>query len=209
MDSQDYLDQISAGVRPAGPKSGLMKIISSKYFKWGAIALAVLIVIIIFGSILGNKPSMKNKLFSFNLHLAGDIEMIDTYQPSVKSSKLRSISASLRGIFSNTYSQLDAYVAQVFAIDDKVIEKSKELQDLIEEADLYKAELDNDLFAAKINGLLDRTYAHKMALEIYSILSEENGIIKTADDANLKSILDSNQASLENLYNEFNNFSET
>ncbi|MBR3252794.1 hypothetical protein IKF84_01850 [Candidatus Saccharibacteria bacterium] len=209
MDSQDYLDQISAGVRPAGPKTGLMKIISSKYFKWGMIALAVLIVIIIFGSILGNKPSMKNKCFSFNLHLAGDIEMIDTYQPSVKSSKLRSLSASLRGILSNTYSQLDAYIAQVFAIDDKVIEKSKELQNSMNDAALYKAELNNDLFAAKINGLLDRTYAHKMALEIYSIMSEETGIINTADDANLKSILSSNQDSLENLYSEFSNFSET
>ena len=209
MDSQDYLDQISAGVRPAGPKTGLMKIISSKYFKWGMVALAALIVMIIFGSILGNKPSVKNKCFSFNLHLATDIEMIDTYQPAVKSSKLRSLSASLKGILSNTYSQLDAYITQAYAIDDKVIEKSKELQNLIEEADLYKADLNEDLFAAKINGLLDRTYPHKMALEIYNIISEENGIVKIADDASLKALLESNQTSLENLYNELNNFSET
>ena len=208
MDSQDYLDQISAGVKPASPNGSLMKIISSKYFKWGMIALAVLIVIIIFGSILGNKPSIKNKCFSFSLHLAGDIEMIDTYQPSVKSSKLRSLSASLKGILSNTYSQLDAYIAQAYAIDEKVIEKSTELQNLIAEADLYKADLNNDLFAAKINGLLDRIYAHKMALEIYSILSEETGIINSADNADLKSMLSSNQNSLENLYNELNNFSE-
>ena len=102
MDSQDYLDQISAGARPAKAKTGLMGIISSKYFKWGMVALAALIVMIIFGSILGNKPSAKNKCFAFNLHLATDIEMIDTYQPAVKSSKLRSLSASLKGIISRS-----------------------------------------------------------------------------------------------------------
>ena len=210
MDSQDYLDQISAGVRPGKSNTGLMKIITSKYFKWGMIALAVLVVVIVFVSILNNKPSIKNKCYSLNFHLENDLQLIDDYQPFVKSSRLRSLSASLKQVFSNTSSQLSAYIEQVFGASDEKRQKEpdKELVSLEEEADMNRAELDEDLFAAKINGLLDRTYAHKMALEIYSVLNEEDTIINTAEDEDLKSLLSDNQDSLNNLYNEFNDFSE-
>ena len=205
MDSQDYLNQISAEARPAKNNTGLMKIITSKYFMWGMIALAALIVMMIFGSIMGSnkKPSLEVECYTLNLHLSSDVELIDTYQPNVKSSKLRSLSASLKGIFSNTSSQLTNYMEQAFKIDEK------KLANYAEEAELNKEALNEDLFAAKINGLLDRTYAHKMALEIYTIISDETGIIDTTKDDDLKSILKNSQTSLENLYNEFSNFSET
>ena len=207
MDSQDYLNQIAATSKPVMPKTGLAGILSSKYFKWGMIALAVLIVIIIFGAILGSdkKPSVGDKCYALNLRLTSDVEMIDTYQPSVKSSKLRSISASLKGILSNTSSQLTTYITEVLGIKDN----DKKMEPLVEEAELNKEALNEDLFAAKINGLLDRTYAHKMAFEIYTIMSDEAGIINATNDEDLKSLLEASSTSLDNLYNEFNDFSET
>ena len=112
MDSQDYLNQISAEARPAKNNTGLMKIVTSKYFMWGMIALAALIVMMIFGSIMGSnkKPGLEVECYTLNLHLSSNVELIDTYQPNVKSSKLRSLSASLKGVFSNTSSQLTNYM---------------------------------------------------------------------------------------------------
>ena len=207
MDSQDYLNQIAATSKPVAPKIGFAGIVSSKYFKWGIIAFVVLIAIIIFGSMLGGnkKPSVGEKCYALNLRLTSDVEMIDTYQPSVKSSKLRSISATLKGIFSNTSSQLTTYITQVLGIN----ENDKSMANLEEEAELNKEALNEDLFAAKINGVLDRTYAHKMAFEIYSIMSDQAGIVNATNDEDLKSLLDASYTSLDNLYNEFNDFSET
>ena len=205
MDSQDYLNQISATSKPVMPKSGLAGILSSKYFKWGVIAFVALVVLIIFGSVLGSnkKPSINDKCYELNVHLLNNVDLVDTYQPSIKSSKLRSISASLKGIFSNTSSQLTAYITQAYGMDDKKMTKVEE------ELELSKDELDQELFAAKINGVLDRTYAHQMAFEIYSIMSDEKGIIDTTNDEDLKSLLEASHTSLDNLYNEFNDFSET
>lgn len=207
MDSQDYLNQIAATSKPVAPKTGFAGIVSSKYFKWGIIAFVVLIAIIIFGSMLGGnkKPSVGEKCYALNLRLTSNVEMIDTYQPSVKSSKLRSISATLKGIFSNTSSQLTTYITQVLGIN----ENDKSMANLEEEAELNKEALNEDLFAAKINGVLDRTYAHKMAFEIYSIMSDQAGIVNATNDEDLKSLLDASYTSLDNLYNEFNDFSET
>ena len=67
----------------------------------------------------------------------------------------------------------------------------------------------NELFEAKINGLLDRVFAHKMALEIYSVMSDEAGIANSSSDEALKSVLSSSYDSLNNLYPKFNDFSET
>ena len=67
----------------------------------------------------------------------------------------------------------------------------------------------NELFEAKINGLLDRVFAHKMALEIFSVMSDEAGIINASSDEALKNLLTTSYDSLNNLYTQFNDFSET
>lgn len=206
MDSQDYLDQISRSARPVKPSgNGLMGILTSKYFKWGMIALAALIVIMIFGSILGvKKPGVEDHCIALKLRLDNTIELMNEFQPSIKSSKLRSLSASLRGIFTNTSSQMTNAMIRIYEFEEGDIS-----EDVIAEADTTKDGLYNDLFEAKINGLLDRVYAHKMALEIYNAMSDESNIIETANDEDLKSILTSSRDSLNNLYNQFNDFSET
>ena len=98
MDSQDYLDQISRSARPVKPaKKGVGGFFSSKWFKWGLVALVVLVVVIIFGSILGNRTTLEERCTTLKLKMDGTAEVISEYQPFVKSSLLRSISASLKG----------------------------------------------------------------------------------------------------------------
>ena len=80
---------------------------------------------------------------------------------------------------------------------------------LVSQANTEKDELESDLFNAKISGTLDRIFAHKMAYEITLIYSEEQAIYNIASNATLKRTLESSMNSLDNLYVNFNEFSET
>ena len=65
-----------------------------------------------------------------------------------------------------------------------------------------------DLFEAKINGNLDRIYAHKMSYEVSVIMNDETKLYNGSNDDALKAILSTSYTSLENLYNSISNFSE-
>ena len=80
---------------------------------------------------------------------------------------------------------------------------------VVETADSEKEELKNELFEAKINGILDRIYAHKMAYEIKTIMAEESKLDSATKNETLKDLLNTSYTSLENLYDIFNDFSET
>ena len=205
MDSQDYLDQITAASRPVKPpKKGLQGILSSKYLKWGGIVVALFLVILLFGSMLSGKPSIEEECIELKLHLDGTTELITDFQPDVKSLSLRSLSSSLKGLFSNVSSQINSYLIKAYDFDDKHIKETT-----MQEAEDNKNRLGNELFDAKINGLLDRVYAHKMALEISAVVSDEKYIADVVEDGELKAFLATSQDSLNNLYTQFNDFSET
>lgn len=211
MDSQEYLNQISAKSAPVkgGPnmenKVGIAGIIRSKYFMFGAIALGLFILMAIIGVVLGsNKDDLKTKVEKLKLHIDGTSAVIESYQPNVKSSILRSQSASFGTLLSNTNSQLSKY------IEEKYSEKANKIsKNLVEEARTNQDALDAELFEAKINGNLDRVYAHKMAYEISLLTTEEASIIRATKDETLSEILSQSYDSLEKLYDGFNDFSET
>ena len=101
MDGQDYLNQISASVRPE--KKSKMSFMNSTIFKVAAVAVVVFILIAIVGGILGGgKEGAKDQAISLKLNLDSTLEVIAEFQPSVKSSDLRSSSASLYSVLSNT-----------------------------------------------------------------------------------------------------------
>ena len=198
MDRQDYLDQISGANFPV-KKSKFSTIVSSKFFIVGAIGVVGLILLFVIGNLInGGKMSEKEKLESLILHIQNTSELIKEYQPNVKSSELRSYSSSFASVLSNTNTDLVAYTT--FDIE-KVKEK------IIEEAQTAVDGLNAELFDAKINGILDRIYAHKMAYEISIIVNDETQISKSAKDETLKQVLDKSQRSLETLYSKFNDFS--
>ena len=203
MDGQEYLNQISASSKPLKPaKGGFWR---SKFFMLGMGALGALIVIIIIGAILGsNKGGEKNLSSALLLHLNNTAELIQEYQPKVKSSELRSSSASLYGVLTNTSKSLTEWLETKYNLKDKDVDEK-----ITEQATLEKDALETDLFEAKINGILDRIYAHKMAYEISLFASEEAKLINTTGDSTLKELLTTSHSSLENLYEKFNSFSES
>ncbi|MBQ2661017.1 hypothetical protein IJF93_03035, partial [Candidatus Saccharibacteria bacterium] len=109
MDNKEYLKQISGQVRPA--KSSKMSFLKSPIVKIAGIAIIVMVVIIIFSSIISaGKPSLENQNISLKLHIDNTLEIISEFQPSVKSSDLRSSSSSLYAVLSNTSRELGTYL---------------------------------------------------------------------------------------------------
>lgn len=203
MDNRDYLNQISA--KPvAQKKKGAGGLLGSKLTLIIIGAVVLFIAFAIIGSVLGsNKDKLKDNAVLLQLHLDSTAEIISKYQPSVKSSALRSDSASLSGIITNTNSKLTNYLVEKY--DYK---KSAANKDLIEQVKTEQDALDADLFEAKINGVLDRMYAHKMTYEITILKNEESKLYGDTKDEALKEILSESLSSLENLYTKFNDFSE-
>ena len=208
MNEQEYLNQISSSIRPEKvPKaSGVSGIFSSIYFKIGIGALVALILIMIIGSLLGggSNKDIKVKLATLELRLEGTSEVISEYQEFIKSSDLRSTCAALGSVLSNTAMSIETYLDEQYDYSTRSLSK-----DVTELAEYDKAVLDNDLFEAKINGLLDRIFVHKMDYEISTLMNEEVSINSSAKDTKVQELLESSYSSLSTLYDKINGFSET
>ena len=204
MDGQEYLNQISASNKPTSKTKGKGGILSSKFVMVGLIGLVALVVIIILGALLGGgKGGEKNLAISLKLHIENTTEEVKKYQSDVKSSELRSYSASFAGVLDDTKNKLDEYMTEKYGSKESKADKK-----LTEAAKTAKDKLDSELFEAKINGILDRIFAHKMAYEIALLRTEETQLDKSTKSDSLKETLSTSLGSLEKLYDNFNNFSE-
>ncbi len=201
MDSQSYLNEISSTVRPAKkPRNNLL---SNKFVLVGAICLIGVILMAIIGNVLSNgRAGIKEQAISLKLRLDSTSGTISSYQTNIKSSDLRSSSTSLNGVISNTNRDLTDYLTEKY--------KFKSAEKKVQESEnKRKEDLEAELFQAKINGILDRIYAHKISYEITMIQSMESKLYDSVSDENLKSILKTSYDSLTNLQGKFANFSET
>ena len=203
MEGQEYLNQISMQTRSQKePKKN--RFFSSKIFMVSMIGLILLVVIIIIGAILGGlKTNEKELIYGLRLHIENTSSVVSEYQPSVNSSDLRSNSASLLSILSNTNRDLTTYLVDTYSY-----KAGSEDESLINDAKLNADGLRSVLFNARINGILDRIYASQVAYEVSMIMNEESKIYNKTSNDILKNILSSSYSSLENLYNEFKSFSE-
>ena len=186
--------------------SGIGGIFSSIYFKIGIGALIALILIMIVGSILGGNGNsdMKTNLATLELRLEGTTEVISEYQQYLKSSRLKSISAALGSELTNTAKKIETYLDEKYEYDTGSLNSK-----ITDAAEYDRISLNNDLFEAKINGLLDRIFVHKMDHEITTFMSEEQAIISSADDSDVQNMLKTSYSSLTTIYDEISSFSET
>lgn len=206
MDGQEYLNQISQSSRRNGAPSKTRKFLSPKKIIIGAVGVILLIVIVVVAMNVGKGDGGEKKdSYRLKLHLDNTAAVIQEYQASVRSSKLRANSASLRGVLTNTSGNLSDYIKEKYKIkNDKDMGK-----ELTQKAETNKEELANELFEAKISGRLDRVFAYKMAYEISTIKTEETKILKETKSDKVKEILNTSIQSLDVLYEKFDNFSET
>ncbi|MBR3386092.1 hypothetical protein IKG68_00765 [Candidatus Saccharibacteria bacterium] len=207
MDGQEYLNQISAEARPVKKGKGgrLGSLMASPIFKAVAIGVALLVVIIIVGAALGNgKGGLEKQATSLLLHINNTSAVVSNYQDSLKSSTLRSSSASLSSVLSNTSRDLTSYMTDNYKYKASSVDKA-----LTESALLNKEGLESELFNAKINGILDRIYAHKMGYEVSLIMNETASVYNATSNDTLRNMMRTFYDSLGNLYTQFNDFSET
>ena len=124
----------------------------------------------------------------------------------MKSSDLRSDSASLNNVLSATNRDLEAFFEETYnnSNPEKVLGESK-----MNELELARDDLLSELFNAKINGTLDIIYARKLTYEISLLMSEEEQVYDNAKDETLLNTLSTSYNSLKNLYDKINGFSET
>lgn len=201
MDKQEYLNQISAHQTPA-KKSPLDGLLHSKFLWIGLVAVVLLVIIMGVGTAINsNKPSGKENLYQLILHINNTSAVISEYQTYVKSSDLRSYSASLGSVLSNTNRDLTNYATTAYNYKEKDIPKTT-----VADETTAQTELKDELFEAKINGILDRIYAHKMAYEISLIMSLEQQVAKLIKNSDLQATLSSSYDSLSNLYHNFDDF---
>lgn len=201
MDRKEYLNQISQQAKPV-QKRGLPDFFKSKIF-WlilGILAFAILIMAV-GGAISSNQEPPQNRLYRLLLQLDNTRASVDEYQPDVKSSTLRGYSASLSSILSNTSSELTAYLTAVYQYKPKVIPEKIQA-----EAAAHSEELNNELFVAKINGDLDNIFDLKMVYEISLISTQEAAILEKTTNEDLSGILLPSYQSLQNIYNDFDDW---
>lgn len=205
MDGQEYLDRISSKVQPSRKKIGEWTF-KSKILLIIGVCFSVLVLFAIIGALLGkNTRSEKTECSGLLLHLDNTSKTITKYQPLIKSSSLRSSSASLYSVLANTSNSITEYLTQEYKVKaPKDVNKK-----VTEKASTDNEALEDELFKAKINGALDRVFASKMAYEISLFMAEEDSLYRITKDDSLKEVLDKSRNSLENLYNAFDNFSET
>lgn len=201
MDDKEYLKHISSTVRPQkAPNTGFT---SSPLFKVILFGVIGLILIIVLGSFLGDGDG-KTKLASLQLHLDNTSELISVYQKSIKSSDLRSTSASLYSVLTNTSREVEDFLKTNYEFSVGSLE-----QNVKDQATINKDELDAELLEAKINGLLDRVFVLKIKYEISAFMAEETDIYNSTSNESLQTIIGSSYSSLSTLYDKLDSFSET
>jgi len=201
MNGQEYLNQISKETAPV--KKPKKSIFQSKFFVVGVVGLILFVLIMIVGAIVNSGGDDQSRTFALKLHLTGTMEVMDDYQKNIKSSDLRSNGSSLYSVLSTADTNLTNYITEKYNYSEKKVDKNLQL-----EADTEQEELDNTLFEAKINGNLDRIYAHKMAYEVSKFMSEAEKIIKTTKNETLKEMMTSLYNNLSPLYDRFDEFSQ-
>ncbi|MBR3233196.1 hypothetical protein IKF74_02885 [Candidatus Saccharibacteria bacterium] len=198
MNDLEYLNQISAGVnqqpKPTGFFDKKMKIVVGVF---AGVLLLFIVLLIAGGS--SKTPEITatselNRLYTRSNEL---IKTVSAYNGSVRSSSLRSTGTSLSTLLTELSSTSASYLGDA-KTDELDPDDAKNL-----------AEFSYTLEKARLNGILDRSYAHEMDYQIRYLLIIEDSVREKTTDANLKSYLTSSAESLSRLGDTFNNFSES
>lgn len=196
MDNQDYLNQITASAQPAKVRSGITNIIPPLALKLiiGGVALAVLIII--FGIILGNLGVKSEDLAKqLSVRLDNTSKTIEKYNPATKSSQLRSLGSSTKGVVDNTKRDLDGFLEKKYNYK-KPDDKSKMFNDETQ----YIEAINKELEYARLNAFLDRIYVRQLIHQIEQIIAIEVDIYNRTDNQDLKGLIENSANSFQEIH---------
>lgn len=191
--SVEYLNQIA----PKPPKRGLF---GNQRTLFIAIAAALIlgILIIVVGSIIGNRP---NHLQQLAARLQSTETIVNGAQVNIQSSQLRSLNSSLSIFFANTNRDIVAPLAasgiNASKLDQKIV-ASENGADVV-------AKLED----ARLNAVYDTTYASEMSyrLEMTMILMKD--IYNSTSNKSLKTFLQTAYQNLAPIQKQLADFNST
>ncbi len=187
MDNFEYLNQISQSVRPT-KKSRVSSAFPMKLIIFTVIGVVLFFILMIVGASLSNQTSSSTDLaLELNLRVTNLNTTITTYNNSIKSSRLRSIGASLSSTLNNTATQLQGYFTTSGLESDDLTPK----ESIVEAETNSTMELDTALNNAKLNGLLDRVYLNQISYQVAMLMSLESQTAAKADEELLNIITQS------------------
>ena len=189
------VDPVSAPARPKIKIKISPRIIAALI---GAVVLAILIMVCT--SML---TAMQQKPITLTEQLvakmSNSVTTIDEYSDRLYASSMRSLTASLRDSLSGTATELTTFLTENYDYDLNKAGKTEVWLAETEQAEAIGADFEN----ARLNGILDRTFAREAVLLIAEILSVESEIMARTSNENLTMILQNSTSSLENLANGF------
>lgn len=198
MNNLEYLNQISKTSRPV--KTGANANGFGTIIKIAVIGVVAFIVLMILGLVIGKKADSSSNLGAQIYTRTTNLEKtVTTYNKSLRSSKLRSIGLTLSSTLTAALNQMDEPLKSQASKDKEVTASESE----------YSANLDQILTSAKLNGMLDRTYANQMQLQTALLLSLLEQAINHTKDENLKGIYIQYQSNLATANADFTNYSSS
>ena len=201
MDNLEYLNHIAQSNRPVKRTSGAPISLIIKILLGG---LVLFVLILSFGSMLGGKSTKSSDLVKQLYVRTTNLDStINSYNKSLKSSKLRSIGISLSGILTSASSQLSAYISSTDS-SKNALQPNEQIT--AEEAENINA-LNLSLENAKLNGILDRTYVTQIHLQVSLLLSMVSQLSSRNDNETLNAILESYISNLAVIEQSFQDYS--
>ena len=201
MDNLEYLNHIAQSNRPVKRTSGAPISLIIKILLGG---LVLFVLILRFGSMLGGKSTKSSDLVKQLYVRTTNLDStINSYNKSLKSSKLRAIGISLSGILTSASSQLSAYISSTDS-SKNALQPNEQIT--AEEAENINA-LNLSLENAKLNGILDRTYVTQIHLQVSLLLSMVSQLSSRNDNETLNAILESYISNLAVIEQSFQDYS--
>lgn len=216
MSKMAYLDEIAAKSRPVKPKKA--SILSPKLMVIIGGGLGLVILLAIVGAMLGNAMGRVGKdaeRISFRMERI--TEIIKEYKGDLKAPKLRSVSVSLDGVLKESNGQMKKILAEEFKVSakdgkDKGKGKDKggklDKKAIEEESENYN-KINEALENARLNGVLDRTYAREMALQVALLISMESELAERSEKKVVDEFVAKSLGNLQKIYKQLSEYSET
>ena len=202
MNDLEYLNQISTKANQSA-KTGLfdkkMKIVLGIL---GGVILLVVVLMSVVGNSSNSESTVSSELSRLYTRATELNKTITNYNRSVSHSALRSNGAQLSTLLTEVIANSSTYLSKNLGIEPKKLTITGK-----DAANIKK--LNSDLEKARLNGLLDRTYAHEMEYQIDYLLIIEESIQKKTSESYLKAFIESSTNSLNLLKESFHNYSES
>lgn len=201
MDNISYLNQISSEANPEKePKKPLSEtLFSNKNLKIFILVAGGLIVLSIFFGIISNALNRESDyLPRLGMRSENIYSLVKTYNSKVKNPSLRAAGSSLSATLEVINATVPSYVGKSYEAPEFVADEESEILSGMSVA----------LAEAKINGLLDRTYARQLAYGISLLVSLEEEVYENTTDSSVKAFITSSKESLNTILPAFSEYSD-